>query len=114
MKRKPKLIDPRSLRDHANLNQHDFWSAIGVTQSGGSRYENERRMPKPVAELLRLHYDQGIDTRLINDSNAAAIRAILSGELDAGALLSRADQARALISSLDQVAANASALARHA
>jgi len=114
MKRQQENFDARAMRDRLDVNQHDFWGAIGVTQSGGSRYENERRMPKPVAELVRLHYDLGIDTRKINDRNAAAIRAILSGEMDAEALLSRADQARALIASLDQVATNASALARHA
>ena len=109
-----KPIDPRALRAQSGLNQQEFWGAIGITQSGGSRYEADRRMPKPSAELLRLHYDLGIDTRQINDSNAAAIRALLAGELDAKLLTSKADAARALVVSLDQVAANASALAKHA
>jgi len=107
-----KSIDPRALRAQSGLNQLAFWGAIGITQSGGSRYEADRRMPKPSAELLRLHYVLGIDTREIDDSNAAAIRAIMSGELDSGALLTRAKQAQALIASLDQVAAKASALAK--
>ena len=43
------------------MNQQTFWSAIGVTQSGGSRYETGRAMPKPVCELLRLVHVEGID-----------------------------------------------------
>jgi hypothetical protein len=41
------------------MNQQEFWGQIGVTQSGGSRYESGREMPKPVRELLQLvHVDQ--------------------------------------------------------
>ena len=42
------------------MNQQEFWSRIGVTQSGGSRYESGRTMPKPVRELLRLVHIEGI------------------------------------------------------
>lgn len=56
----PKL-DPRSLRRQTGLNQLEFWAAVGVTQSGGSRYESGRNMPKPVRELLRLVYIEQID-----------------------------------------------------
>ena len=38
------------------LNQSEFWCPLGVTQSGGSRYENERSVPKPVQALLALAY----------------------------------------------------------
>lgn len=52
-------IDPREIRRKLGLNQQQFWSTIGVTQSGGSRYESGRNMPKPVRELLRLvHVEQ--------------------------------------------------------
>jgi DNA-binding transcriptional regulator YiaG len=37
------------------LNQKDFWSRYGVTQSGGSRYESGHNIPKPLAILLHLH-----------------------------------------------------------
>ena len=36
--------------------QSDFWSKLGITQSGGSRYENGRNIPTPVRELVRLVY----------------------------------------------------------
>ena len=32
-----------------------------MTQSGGSRYESGRKMPKPVKELLRLVHVEQID-----------------------------------------------------
>jgi predicted transcriptional regulator len=51
-----RIQNPRDLRKKLGLNQMDFWSQIGVTQSGGSRYESGRSMPKPVRELLRLVY----------------------------------------------------------
>src|SRR3954463_14551067 len=43
------------------MNQEQFWTKIGVTQSGGSRYESGRDMPKPVRELLRLVHVEQID-----------------------------------------------------
>ena len=65
MKQTEKSINPRDIRHRLGLNQQEFWGRIGVTQSGGSRYESGRSMPKPVRELLRLvHVDQ-IDVRKI-------------------------------------------------
>ena len=43
------------------MNQEQFWTQIGVTQSGGSRYESGREMPKPVRELLRLVHVEQVD-----------------------------------------------------
>ena len=56
MKPFARIPNPRDLRKKLGINQLDFWSKIGVTQSGGSRYESGRSMPKPVRELLRLVY----------------------------------------------------------
>lgn len=36
------------------LNQSEFWTPIGVTQSGGSRYESGRNIPAPVMALVVL------------------------------------------------------------
>jgi len=54
------ITNPRDLRRKLRLNQSEFWSKVGVTQSGGSRYETGRRMPRPVRELLRLVHVEGI------------------------------------------------------
>ena len=54
------ISNPRELRRRLRLNQSEFWSKVGVTQSGGSRYETGRRIPRPVRELLRLVHVEGI------------------------------------------------------
>lgn len=48
--------DVRATRLKRQLNQSEFWSRIDVTQSGGSRYESGRNIPKPVQLLLQLAY----------------------------------------------------------
>jgi len=59
MKTSEKIPNPREIRQKLGLNQQEFWGRIGVTQSGGSRYESGRAMPRPVLQLLRLvHIDQ--------------------------------------------------------
>ncbi len=55
------IANPREIRRKLGLNQHEFWTQIGVTQSGGSRYESGRNMPKPVRELLRLVHVEQLD-----------------------------------------------------
>ena len=60
MKPFERISNPREIRRRLRMNQQDFWSRIGVTQSGGSRYESGRNMPKPVRELLRLVHIEGI------------------------------------------------------
>ncbi|MCL2076752.1 MAG: transcriptional regulator [Betaproteobacteria bacterium] len=55
------ITNPREIRHRLGLNQQQFWSRINVTQSGGSRYESGRNMPKPVRELLRLVHVEQID-----------------------------------------------------
>ena len=55
------VSNPREIHRRLGLNQYQFWSKIGVTQSGGSRYESGRSMPKPVVELLRLVHVERID-----------------------------------------------------
>lgn len=44
------------IRVKAGLNQSQFWSRIGVTQSGGSRYESGRNVPAQVKKLLTLAF----------------------------------------------------------
>ncbi len=61
MKPFERISNPREIRRRLRLNQQEFWSRIGVTQSGGSRYESGRGMPRPVRELLRLVHIEGLD-----------------------------------------------------
>jgi transcriptional regulator with XRE-family HTH domain len=66
MKLFDKILNPREIRRKLGLNQQDFWTKIGVTQSGGSRYESGRNMPKPVRELLRLVHVEQLDLTKVN------------------------------------------------
>jgi hypothetical protein len=49
------LEDVASYRHALSENQSAFWTRFGVTQSGGSRYESGRNMPKPVRMLMSLY-----------------------------------------------------------
>ena len=66
MKSFEQIENIRDIRKKLGLNQMDFWSRIGVTQSGGSRYESGRNMPKPVRELLRLVHIENVDLAIVN------------------------------------------------
>lgn len=69
------IEDVKAIRKKTGLNQIDFWGKVGVTQSGGSRYETGRKMPKPVRELLRLVHIECIDLAKVNkkDMEIAAL-----------------------------------------
>lgn len=56
----PKLVfssseEIKAFRRKHGMNQSQFWG-VGVTQSGGSRYESERNIPQPVRLLLHIAY----------------------------------------------------------
>jgi transcriptional regulator with XRE-family HTH domain len=63
--------NPRALRKKLGMNQQQFWASLGVTQSGGSRYETGRTMPKSVRMLMELAH------------GAAAVDDIKTGKLAA-------------------------------
>ncbi len=48
------LKDIASYRRGLGMNQLQFWSRFGITQSGGSRYESGRSIPLPARALLVL------------------------------------------------------------
>ena len=56
MKLFEKIPNPREIRRKLGLNQQEFWSKIGVTQSGGSRYESGRNIPNATKMLLTIAY----------------------------------------------------------
>lgn len=49
-------INALKLRKSLKLTQAQFWNPIGITQSGGSRYENGRRLPSTVRSCLLIAY----------------------------------------------------------
>ena len=70
MARKQKLdfSDIAVTRQKMSLNQRDFWKRYGVTQSGGSRYESGRNIPKPLAILLWLYQSGKVTDKDLADA----------------------------------------------
>ena len=75
-------IEPREIRRKLGLNQQQFWSKIGVTQSGGSRYESGRNMPRPVRELLRLVHVEQVDIQRVKREDMEVIDYLKKEEPD--------------------------------
>jgi transcriptional regulator with XRE-family HTH domain len=73
MKPFERIANPREIRRKLRLNQQEFWSRIGVTQSGGSRYESGRGMPKPVRELLRLVHIEGLKLEQVKSDDLGVV-----------------------------------------
>lgn len=78
MKKNKEKNEARDIRYKRGLNQYEFWSQIGVTQSGGSRYENGRNIPKPVQELLRLVHMEQIDIQKLKHDDVEIIEYLKS------------------------------------
>lgn len=57
-------------------NQSAFWAPLGITQSGGSRYENSRDIPTPVAMLIVLR-----ESGKLTEDDLLAARAIVEETL---------------------------------
>ena len=53
----------RVMREKTGVNQAGFWNSVGVTQSGGSRYESGRTISTPVRLLLALRYGSAAQGR---------------------------------------------------
>ena len=82
MKLFDRILNPRDIRRKLGMNQEQFWTKIGVTQSGGSRYESGRDMPKPVTELLRLVHLEGVDLSTVRKEDIQIIEFLRSNHPD--------------------------------
>lgn len=60
------------MRNRRRLNQTEFWRRVGVSQSGGSRYESGRAIPRSVQMLLRIAYG----TKAQSQQQTAALRGV--------------------------------------
>ena len=49
-------FDLKEMRKKRGMNQSNCWAPLGVTQSGGSRYESARNIPAPVESLFTIAY----------------------------------------------------------
>jgi len=98
-----RVLNPREIRRRLGLNQEQFWTQIGVTQSGGSRYESGREMPKPVRELLRLVHVEQIDLSQVKRVDFEIISYLKSSHPDLYRTLRRAVKGRTPESSVDDL-----------
>ena len=62
-------------RRNLNQNQSEFWARYGLSQSGGSRYESGRKLPKPVRLLIAMELGLSLD-----DANILLAKAANCGE----------------------------------
>lgn len=69
-------LDLRAIRRKLGLNQSEFWSKLGITQSGGSRYESGRDMPWAVSQLLRLMYVERVELHRIKRGDLEVLDAL--------------------------------------
>lgn len=75
-------VDARDIRRKLAMNQQQFWSKLGVTQSGGSRYESGRNMPRPVQQLLRLVHVEQIDIQKIKREDYEVVEYLRASKPD--------------------------------
>ena len=67
--KKPKLLaDIGDARRASGASQSVFWTKFGVTQSGGSRYESGRNLPKPLKVMLWLYEAGRITDKDLEDA----------------------------------------------
>ena len=90
-----RVLNPREIRRRLGMNQEQFWTQIGVTQSGGSRYESGREMPRPVKELLRLVHVEQIDLSQVKRVDFEIISYLKEAHPDLYRSLRRAARSRA-------------------
>ncbi|OGA18667.1 MAG: transcriptional regulator [Betaproteobacteria bacterium RIFCSPLOWO2_12_FULL_63_13] len=86
-------VNPREIRRRLGLNQQEFWTRIGVTQSGGSRYESGRNMPRPVRELLRLVHVEQVDLSQVRREDFEVLDYLKNAHPDLHQSLKRAARA---------------------
>lgn len=75
-----KLInDPKTHRKESKdgitpTTQGPYWNRFGVTQSGGSRYENGREMDAPLKMLMALRH-----LGIVGDQDLADLKTLVEG-----------------------------------
>ena len=62
------------IRRERGLNQAQFWAPLGVTQSGGSRYESGRNIPTPTKVLILIMHGMATEDDQRSGALLEAIR----------------------------------------
>ena len=83
---------PKELRLKLGLTQGGFWTPVGVSQSGGSRYESGRKLPAAISALIHLVHIEGVDLNSIKGQHALVGRYLSERDPEAYAKLLKAAQ----------------------
>jgi hypothetical protein len=70
-----------ALREQLGETQKVFWNMVGITQSGGCRYESGAPIQKPVRTLVFMRCIAGIDIDASTEQGAKSL--IRAGKLQA-------------------------------
>lgn len=84
---------PKELRVKLGLTQGGFWAPVGVSQSGGSRYETGRKLPAAISTLLHLVHIEGVDLGALKGQHALVGRYLSEQDPETYAKLLKAAQA---------------------
>lgn len=63
----------KALRENSGKSQKDFWRSVGVTQSGGCRYEGGASIPQAVRQLLFIFYVAELKFNTSTEEGAKAL-----------------------------------------
>lgn len=58
----------RAFRKKTGMRQELFWERVGITQSGGSRYESGRNISQAVQVLLTITYGTEAQARKMTEA----------------------------------------------
>ena len=70
-------FDSKAARTALGINQSQFWQQVFVTQSGGSRYENDRSVPRSIQALLVIAYGTDAEAKAMFDHLRAPNREVV-------------------------------------
>lgn len=63
----------RHLRKQLGMTQQAFWEPLGITQSGGCKYETGHPMPNPIRTLVFVTYVAGLRTDAFTRDGVASL-----------------------------------------
>jgi transcriptional regulator with XRE-family HTH domain len=75
----------RELRKRLDMTQPEFWGAVGLTQSGGCRYEKGGSIPRPYRILIFLIHVAGLTIDVTSRDGAGAAKALAELQKDQSA-----------------------------
>jgi hypothetical protein len=83
-------VAAKALREQVGLTQRAFWEPLGITQSGGCRYEAGHPVPRPIRILVFANYVAGL--RIDASTAEGAANLMRLGRLQASEVAAEAEK----------------------